>query len=47
MFYVNIFSSVVVIGQESGCDAILSWQCKNGECIGIGERCNGMYLFID
>lgn len=39
--YVIVYVAFVV-GQESGCDAILSWQCKNGECIGIGERCNGI-----
>lgn len=46
MFYVKFFSLFLsfhcVIGQKSGCDSILSWQCKNGECIGIGERCNGI-----
>ncbi|XP_055325237.1 modular serine protease-like isoform X1 [Sitodiplosis mosellana] len=37
-----VYAGYIVKGQESGCDAILSWQCKNGECIGIGERCNGI-----
>lgn len=41
-FFLLFLSFHCVIGQKSGCDSILSWQCKNGECIGIGERCNGI-----
>lgn len=41
-FLIYVVHVVFVVGQESGCDSILSWQCKNGECIGIGERCNGI-----
>lgn len=41
-FIFRSFVLVRVIGQKSGCDSILSWQCKNGECIGIAERCNGI-----
>lgn len=25
-----------------GCDSVLTWECGNGECIGITERCNGI-----
>lgn len=42
LFFFKSFVLVRVIGQKSGCDSILSWQCKNGECIGIAERCNGI-----
>lgn len=38
-FYLSL--SVLISAQNSSCDAILSWVCGNGECIGINERCNG------
>lgn len=34
----EIFGILIHIGQETGCDSLLSWQCDNGECIGIAER---------
>lgn len=34
-------SHLAILAQNSSCDAILSWVCGNGECIGINERCNG------
>lgn len=51
LFNSRLFRFVFIVcrigQQDSLCNSLLNWQCDNGECINIAERCNGIKDCLD